>query len=229
MYGKFLKDLLIISNIVIFSTLLFPEDGERFSVNGYYLLSYNKNTGLGLRTKAIGDTYYKNANYSRAIQYYEKAIKYIPNEADLYFNLGNIYASHKVYNIAIRYYGLAVEKYTLPENFGKTQKNYYLSLIRYAFSLQKLKDYDENEKKAKEVVIKLLEYTKEISDKFPEILPELEKLYILVYGTTQIVSMNQKWAMVFYWEISSKKSSPTRKIFLSRCENLIMFLPNPLS
>lgn len=193
MYGRFLKSLpVIFSLFFVFSSLFSLERGEKFSVNGYYFLKYDKNIGIGLRTKAIGDTYYKNANYSKAIQYYEKAIKYIPNEADLYFNLGNIYASHKVYNIALRYYKLASEKYTLPENFGKTQKNYYLSLIRYAFSLQKLKDYDDNEKKAKQVTLKLSEYTKEISEKFPEILQELEKLYILIYGTTTVISMNQK-------------------------------------
>ncbi|MGC8765974.1 MAG: tetratricopeptide repeat protein [Brevinematia bacterium] len=193
MYGRFLKSLPVAFSLVFFLTPLFSLSmGEKFSVNGYYFLSYNKNIGLGLRAKAIGDTYYKSANYSRAIQYYERAIKYIPNEADLYFNLGNIYASHKVYNIAIRYYKIASEKYTLPENFGKTQKNYYLSLIRYAFSLQKLKDYDDNEKKARQIVSKLAEYSKEISEKFPEIQPELEKLYILVYGTTTVISMNQK-------------------------------------
>ncbi len=190
MYGKFLKSLLIIFSSFVILSYSFPlEKQERFSVNGYHFLYYNKKVGLGLRAKAIGDMYYKNANYSKAIQYYEKAIKYIPNEADLYFNLGNIYASHKVYNIAARYYNLSVEKYTLPENYGKTQKNYYLSLIRYAFCLQKLKDYDNNEKKAKQIVTKLAEYGKEINEKFPEILPELEKLYIFVYGTTHIISM----------------------------------------
>ncbi len=189
MYGKFLKKLLIIFNLLIFTSLFSNEKGN-LNINGYTILSYNKNIGLGLRSKALGDMYYKSRNYTKAIFHYEKAIKHIPNEADVYFNLGNIYASHKVYNIAATYFKLASEKYLLPENHGKTQKNYYLSLIRYAFSLEKLKEYDDNHKKAQLIASKINENYKEISEKFPEIIPELETLYKFIYGTTYIISKN---------------------------------------
>ncbi|MCX7820408.1 MAG: tetratricopeptide repeat protein [Brevinematales bacterium] len=189
MYGKYLKNLLVTFSLLI-NINLFSQNIDKITVNGYTILNYNKDVGLGLRSKAIGDMYYKAKNYTKAIPYYEKAIKYIPNEADLYFNLGNIYASHKVYNISVKYYKIASEKYILPENHGKTQKNYYLSLMRYAYSLEKLKDYDDNHKKAQNVLAQINQNYSEISEKFPEIIPELESLFKFIYGTTFIISKN---------------------------------------
>jgi tetratricopeptide (TPR) repeat protein len=186
MYGKYLISLLAIFNIY---TLIFCEEVKEreISINGYYIREFSKETAVGLRAKALGDFYFNKGKYTKAIHFYENAIKYLPNEADLYFNLGNIYASQKVYPLAIHYFKLATEKYTLPENFGKTQKNFYLSLIRYAFSLEKMKDVMDNHSKAKEVVVKINSYLDEINEKFPEIKPELEKLYLLMYGTTTVI------------------------------------------
>lgn len=186
MSGKFLKSLLVIFS---FFSLAFSEEvaNREVSVNGYYVMSFSKDVLLGLRSKAIGDMYYNRGNFTKAIKYYEKAIKLLPNEADVYFNLGDIYAENKVYNIAIVYFKKASEKYTLPENYGKTQRNFYLSLIRYAFLLEKMKDYEDNHKRAMEVAGEISRYRGEIESKFPEIIPELNKLYMLIYGTTEVI------------------------------------------
>ncbi len=159
---------------------------EKIMINGFTPGILNGNVLLGLRAKAVADLYFRQADYSQALKYYEQASRHITNEADIYYNLGNIYAYEKVYNMAQSYYLIAASKYRLPENFGKTQKYYYLSMIRYGFSLEKTRQIDDNHKKALDVADSLNDKKNEMKQNYPEIFEEFDQFYRIVYGSVMI-------------------------------------------
>ena len=50
----------------------------------------------------MGGFYYQEKNVDSAIIYYEKAVRYFPDEEDLQLTLGNLYSENKNYDKAIR-------------------------------------------------------------------------------------------------------------------------------
>lgn len=152
------------------------------TINGFTLYSPDTRDMSGLRAKAMADLLQRRGSQSLAIKYYETALKTIPEEADIYFNLGNIYLEKRVWQLASRYYALAVAKYTMPENFAKTQKYRYLSLIRQGIALEKMRDDSDNHRKAEKIVLELMDYEKEIRKNYPEIIKEMDTFIRLVYG-----------------------------------------------
>lgn len=125
---------------------------------------------------------------SRAIRFYELALKNVPNEADIWLALGNIYYDEKVYRIAASYYRIAAEKYQLPENFGKTKKYRWQSLIRMGYSLEKLKDEENGHREAVNLVSSLREQETQILKEIPDLRDELYALYRMVHGEVYILT-----------------------------------------
>ncbi len=194
MSGKFRICFVLSLSLFCFFQPAFAQDDlpvkEKLNVNGYnFFNSIDTKQIIGLRLKARADLYYNKKKFANAIKYYEEASRYLPGEADIFFNLGNIYKEEAIFNMAAVYYKMAYEKYLLPENFNKTQKYYYFSLIRYAISLSKVKDINnDNEKKAKEVLSGLMDQEKEFTVKFPETVQEYSNLNKLIYGDVMIIN-----------------------------------------
>ncbi len=193
MSGKFPICLIIVSFIAI-GNVNFANNRslqkDRVYVNGYQFFVLDTSQIAGLSAKATADLFYRKKAYAKALKYYEEAVKLLPNEADIYFNIGNIYVHEEVYSLAASYYKKAMEKYMLPENYGKTQKFYFLSLIRYGFCLYKEKDREDNKEKARAVVKELMDREIEIKTNYPDVVPEMEKFYKLMYGTTAVFKVN---------------------------------------
>ncbi|MCX8058051.1 MAG: tetratricopeptide repeat protein [Spirochaetes bacterium] len=57
--------------------------------------------------KEQGDKYFYLKNYSKAIEYYEKALQINPKYAEVYYMLGNIYKIKKLFDVALNYYKYA--------------------------------------------------------------------------------------------------------------------------
>lgn len=149
MYGRFLRCLVLAVSILFTQTAFAKKSANKkdhFTVNGFSINFLDNNKVRGLRLKAKGDMLLRKKFHAAAIQPYELALQYIPNEADIYFSLGDIYANERIYKMAVRYYEIAAHKYTLPENAGKTQKYYYLSLVYQGKALLKLNKTKEANK-----------------------------------------------------------------------------------
>ena len=58
----------------------------------------------------------KKKNVDSAIIYYEKAVRYFPDEEDLQLTLGNLYSENKNYDKAIKIFDLFDKKYGVNEN-----------------------------------------------------------------------------------------------------------------
>jgi len=123
--------LLFIFLILYPSKNINSQTNQEFSINGY-LYSTNNNFKKGLRLKEIGNFFYRKKAYAQSIPYYEKALKYIPTEADISFQLAEIYYKKKLWRLSELYYSETIELLKNPMNFGKSQLNSYLSQIRIA-------------------------------------------------------------------------------------------------
>lgn len=74
--------------------------------------------------KEQGDKYFYQKNYSKAIEFYEKALQINPKYPEVYYMLGNIYKLKKLYDIALNYYKYAEDfKY-----YFKIKEMYYYLL-----------------------------------------------------------------------------------------------------
>ena len=184
MSGKFRKCSVIVALSFCFTAGLFAAGGANlppkpeFQVNGFRLLTADKNQIIGLRFKGMGDWLMHKKAYSTAIKYYENATQYLPNEADIFFNLGEIYFREGVYNLAEKYYKIATAKYMLPENAGKTKERYYMSLIMRAISLKLKGDVME----AEQMTMDIDKLEMEIQSKYPGAYTKLKLLYNEVWG-----------------------------------------------
>ncbi len=161
-----------------FAEVAAQEDKENVYVNGFNMMRMTESNMIGLRFKATGDMYLRQGLYARALSFYERASQYLPNEADIYFNLGNIYQYHKIYSLAERYYQFAIDRYAYPENSQKSKKNLYLSQIRRGFALEKLDQHD----RAKVIALDVYKIQGDITNAFPEIYDEMINFFKAVYG-----------------------------------------------
>lgn len=176
MSGKYLKCFIAISLLLSFSQLVYGN--QSIVINNHYIEDLGKDQIIGLRYKAIGDLLIKKKAYSIAIKYYENAIKYLPEEAEIFFKLGEIYYIEKVYEMAIRYYQLADKYYLLSQNINKPSKEKYITLIHLGISYEQIDD-----KIACRLVAKRLrEQQKDIDDFYPELNKELNAFYKRIYG-----------------------------------------------
>ncbi len=170
------------SLILIFSAAA----GKQLYVNGYYFENdIDTKQILGLRLKARADQFYREKSYASAVKFYEEASRYLPDEADIYFNLGNIYSNRGILNLASVYYKLAEEKYLFPENRLKSRKFYFLSLIRYGISLaemSKTRGNEDSSKLAKDVYWKVSGLQSVMTNDFPETVREFSNFNRLLYG-----------------------------------------------
>lgn len=171
---------------ILFAAVPGQEEKDDIYVNGYHIIHLSESNLTGLQFKAIGDMYLRQGAYARALSYYEKAASYLPNEADIYFNLGNIYQYHKIYALSLRYYQTAIERYAYPENNEKSKKNLYLSQIRRGYALEELDRYDE----AKLAAADLFKIQSDITNAFPEIRDEMIAFFKSVYGDYYEALMN---------------------------------------
>lgn len=191
MSGKFPKCLLLILfSLTVLWITGYSDDTTGKKVNGYDLDSLDSEYLKGLRRKALGDMLLNQESYATAIKYYEEATLYIPDEADIYFNLGNCYynigaestnSGNKqpgIYAIAAEYYTIALDKYDLEENQSKSKKNYYLSMIRLGTAYNLI----EKNSSAKELGYALFDEDDDIYSDFPGITNELRYFYQRTYG-----------------------------------------------
>ena len=107
----------------------------------------DEKTDLGLAYFTVGSSYYFSQNYTKAIEYLEKALKSGYKDSGIANNLGWCYSEINQYSKAINYFELAYnEDPKLINNINNLGYAYYLN-----------KEY----KKAKELILK----AKEIDDK----------------------------------------------------------------
>ncbi len=182
MFGKFLKIFILISLIGLSEFAFAQVQTNEISINGYTISNVNRDQLLGLRYKAIGDLLVRKRAQSLAIKYYENAIRYLKDEAEIYFRLGDIYLSQKIYNLAARYYSLAVQKYDLKSNVSRGREKRYLALIREGVSWQK----DGEKEAARKIAKSLRDEDDRMLREYPNLKNELDRFYRLVYGSYAI-------------------------------------------
>jgi tetratricopeptide (TPR) repeat protein len=162
---------------------------KKLCVNGYSFDGpITPDQIMGLRLKARADLFYREKEFANAVKFYEEASQFLPDEADIYFNLGNIYSGRGIDNLAADYFKRAGEKYLFPENH-QSRENYYLSLIRYGISLARMSRTGVNEddsKLAKDVYWKVSDMLPVMTNKFPATMKELSNLNRLIYGDVMI-------------------------------------------
>jgi tetratricopeptide (TPR) repeat protein len=155
-------------------------------VNGYdFSGSIDSRQMLGLRLKARADLYFREKNYASAIKFYEEASSYLPDEADIYYNLGNIYYTRNIYGMSSKYFRIAGEKYLMPENRLKSRQFYYQSTIRYGISLAELSKAgqdNESARKAREIYWKLSDAVNFMTNDFPETGADFSNFNRILYG-----------------------------------------------
>jgi tetratricopeptide (TPR) repeat protein len=178
MFGKFLKCFLLFVSIFCFLQNGFSKEKRNFTVNGYSFLYADNLHVRGLRLKAKADMLFRKGAYALAIQPYEDASRYLPNEADIYFNLGNIYMRQGIWQMALRYFQIAESKYLLPENHGKTQKYRYISIMNQGRCHLALDDAQA----ARRAAIRLRAERRAIVNNFPELENEMEDFLTEIYG-----------------------------------------------
>lgn len=184
MSGKFLKTF-ILTNLIGFLFLSTPtlfaaeKKTNVLYINGYEITNLNRDQLLGLRYKAIGDLLVRKRGQSLAIKYYENAVKYLKDEAEIYLRLGDIYLSQKIYNLAASYYKIAVKKYKLKSNVFRSQDQGYLALIREGVSYYK----DGDKETARKIAKQLRNEDERMLREYPLLKGELDRFYRLVYGS----------------------------------------------
>ncbi|MGA2142759.1 MAG: tetratricopeptide repeat protein [Brevinematales bacterium] len=183
--------LLIFSAASAFAQNNEPAGIRKVYVNGYY---FDKGISpaqiLGLRLKARADLFYRDKNYASAVKYYEQASTYLPDEAEIYFNLGNIYYDRRIDNLAADYYKRARDKYPLVENFLKSKRDYYLSLVRYGITLARLSksnNSDEDSKMAKEIYWQVSGLQPAMTNDFPETARDVATLNKTLFGDVTVI------------------------------------------
>lgn len=177
MFGKFQRCLVLTCSCLLLPVLLQAESGK-IIVNGFVIEEIDKQDIQGLRNKAMGDLLFHRGSLAEAIKYYEKAAKFIPNEADVYFRLGEIYFQNKIYKLALSYYDLALQKYAYPENAGKSGKNRYLILAHQGTILYNTDKIDE----AIEKRMLIVRDKRLIQRDYPELKDEMLRFFILTLG-----------------------------------------------
>jgi len=202
MYGKFqtcsikiikyiIISLLLASSSLIYSqTITNNQSKQSFTVNGFTPPYLNSRVLLGFREKAEGDLYIRKKSYPSALKHYETAEMYLPDEADIYYNLGVIYGYEDIYSMAADYFKTAIDKYSLPADAGKPPQMKYLAMIRYAFFLEKGRDKPGNHDKAVQELNIIESVMPGIKDSYPDVAGEYQVLYKLIYGTTRIEKEN---------------------------------------
>ncbi len=197
MFGKSLICSAFSLFLIFCQALIYPQNndtvGKNIYVNGYYFENgIGSKEMLGLRLKARADLFYREKNYASAVKFYEEASGYLPDEADIYFNLGNIYMDRGVINLAVSYYKLAQDKFFYPENRLKSKRNYYLSLVRYGITLVQLsrtRNNDDALKMAREIYWKISKLQPEMTNNFPETISDISNLGFMLFGN---VIVNKK-------------------------------------
>jgi len=197
MFGKSLICSAFSLFLIFCQALIYPQNndtvGKNIYVNGYYFENgIGSKEMLGLRLKARADLFYREKNYASAVKFYEEASGYLPEEADIYFNLGNIYMDRGVINLAVSYYKLAQDKFFYPENRLKSKRNYYLSLVRYGITLVQLsrtRNNDDALKMAREIYWKISKLQPEMTNNFPETISDISNLGFMLFGN---VIVNKK-------------------------------------
>ncbi|SFB69231.1 TPR repeat-containing protein [Brevinema andersonii] len=109
-----------------------PLAAQDYTVNGFSYNNASPNFNKGLRLKGIGDYFFKQKAYAKAVPYYQQALELIPNEADIAFNLGRIYQEEKLWRLAELYYNETIALFAKSENFDKSQLHAYLARVRMA-------------------------------------------------------------------------------------------------
>jgi tetratricopeptide (TPR) repeat protein len=158
------------------------------TINGFSLAFADSRMLAGIRAKGVADLMVRRGSSSRAIRFYEIALKSVPDEADIWFSLGNIYYEEKVYKIAAKYYKIAAGKYLLPDNAGKTLKFRWQSLIRMGCALEKQRDEENGHQDASDLVDTLREQEPRILKDFPDLRDELYDLYRMVHGEVYVLT-----------------------------------------
>jgi tetratricopeptide (TPR) repeat protein len=181
--------------LVLSAAAVFPQTNDagvkKVYVNGYYFENgISPAQILGLRLKARADLFYRDKNYASAVKYYEQASTYLPEEAEIYFNLGNIYYDRGINNLAADYYRLAKDRYPMAENFLKSKRDYYLSLVRYGITLARLSKSnksDEDSKKAKDIYWQVSGLQPSMTNDFPETAREVITLNKTLFGDVTVI------------------------------------------
>ncbi len=180
MSGRSQRCFLILTSLLVLPLLLHAQSKKKLLVNGYVIENMEKKDIQGLRFKATGDLLFSRGRLAEAIKYYEKATKFIPNEADVYFKLGEIYYQNKIYKLALSYYDMALTRYTYPENSGKSAKSKYLIWAHQGTILYLMDQPDKSIEKRYELVKNKMLIKKD----FPELTDEMIKFFVLSLGET---------------------------------------------
>lgn len=157
------------------------DPNTNFTINGY-LYSTNRHFKKGLRLKEIGNYFFRKNLYEQAVPYYEKALEFIPNEADISFQLAEIYFKKKLWRLAELYYSETIELLKDPVNFGKSQLNSYLSQVQIA----KIYHIQKNTQKVQEMLANLREQKTTLISLYPSVWKELTNYFDSIYPATTI-------------------------------------------
>lgn len=91
----------LVKCLLVFLIILIPVNLE---IPGY------SSENPGQAHYALGSVYSEKGDEVRAVEEFEKAIRYNPNLAEAYVNLGSIYGDQGKHELALEYYGRALEK-----------------------------------------------------------------------------------------------------------------------
>jgi len=159
----------------------------QLEVDGFYFSSLSQEDLKGIRAKGVADMFYEKGQWNQAIRYYETAAKYLPLEADIYFQLARIYHQRRLYSLAYKYYLKANECYALPENQRKSRENTYYNQVYMAMLLVAMGQDDKTYRdRAWAIYNELKTFERELEYDYPEVFLEYQKLeQMILLGFTE--------------------------------------------